>query len=189
MPNEVAIPTKPLIILITGCWHLPEAWNKVKTRLEAAGYEAYAPRLLTVVGAEPVNYSWRFDVAVVHDIVVPLVAKGRKAVIVGHSYGGIVATASLEGQTLAERQKRGLVGGFVAAVYICAFPIAQRGDSLLSCIGGKYRDWQVPSELPVNVSQHLFFVWSIDSSTRSGSLILFSPYLSFFGSSAYNCDT
>ncbi|KAI0390744.1 Alpha/beta hydrolase fold-1 [Xylariaceae sp. FL0594] len=148
---EDGVPSKPCIILISGAWHLPEVWNKVKTRLEAAGYEVYAPRLSTVVGAEPVNYSWRFDVAVVHDLAIPLFARGRRAVIVGHSYGGAVTTASLEGQTLAERQKRGLVGGFIAAVYICAFPLIHRGFSLLSTLGGKYSDWQIPSQLPSTV--------------------------------------
>ncbi len=137
---------KPVIILIHGAWHLPSVWKKVKGRLEAAGYEVYTPRLLTVVGPEPVDYSWRVDVAVVHDIVLPLFDQGREVVIVGHSYGGVVATASVEGQSVADRQSRGLRGGFSAVVYICAFPIAQRGFSLLSAKGGDYSEWAIKAE-------------------------------------------
>lgn len=138
---------KPVIILIHGAWHLPHVWKKVKQRLEAAGYEVYTPRLLTVVGPDPVDYSWRVDVAVIHDIVLPLFEQGREAVIVGHSYGGVVATASVEGQSVADRQSRGLPGGFSAVVYICAFPIAKRGLSLLSTTkGGDYDDWMVKAE-------------------------------------------
>ncbi|KAI1282733.1 Alpha/beta hydrolase fold-1 [Xylaria sp. FL0933] len=138
--------SRPVIILIHGAWHLPSVWVKVKQRLEAAGYEVYAPRLLTVVGPEPVDYSWRVDVAVVHDIVLPLFDQGRQAVIVGHSYGGLVATASVEGQSVADRHSRGLQGGFSAVVYICAFPIAKRGSSLLSTKGGDYSEWTVKAE-------------------------------------------
>ncbi|KAI1752766.1 Alpha/beta hydrolase fold-1 [Xylaria castorea] len=138
--------SQPVIVLIHGAWHLPDVCNKVKPRLEAAGYEVYAPRLPTVVGPEPVNYSWRVDVAVVHDLVIPLFNEGRQAVIVGHSYGGIVATASVEGQSIADRQSRGLQGGFSAVFYICAFPIAQRGDSLRSTGNGKYSEWVTSAE-------------------------------------------
>ncbi|TGJ81710.1 hypothetical protein E0Z10_g7043 [Xylaria hypoxylon] len=138
--------SKPVIILIHGAWHLPDVWKKVKKRLEEAGYEVYAPRLLTVVGPEPVDYSWRVDVAVIHDLVLPLFDQGRKVVIVGHSYGGVVATASVEGQSIADRQSRGLRGGFNAVVYICAFPIAQRGFSLLSTKGGDYSEWTIKTE-------------------------------------------
>lgn len=144
--------SKPVIILIHGAWHSPDAWNRVKTRLEAAGFEVYTPRLLTVVGPEPSNHSWRADVAVVHDIVVPLFRQGREAVIVGHSYGGIVATVSVEGQSVAERKSRGLRGGFSAIVFICAIAIAQRGHSLLTILDGKYPEWMVAAEPSKNVS-------------------------------------
>ncbi|KAI0454902.1 Alpha/beta hydrolase fold-1 [Xylaria acuta] len=137
---------KPVIVLIPGAWHPPNAWNKVKPRLEAAGYEVYTLRLLTAVAPEPVNYSWRVDVAAVHDLLIPLFSQGRQAVVVGHSYGGIVATASVEGQSVADRQSRGLQGGFSAVVYICGFPIVQRGDSLLSIINGNYGEWMTATQ-------------------------------------------
>ncbi|KAI0545785.1 Alpha/beta hydrolase fold-1 [Xylaria curta] len=139
--------SRPVIILIPGAWHLPNVWDKVKSQLEVAGYEVYTPRLPTVVGAEPVNYSWRVDVAIVHDIVIPLFNEGRQVVIVGHSYGGIVATVSVKDQSIADRQSRGLRGGFSAVVYICAFPMVRRGDSLLSTIGGKYGEWVATDQL------------------------------------------
>ncbi|KAJ2990411.1 hypothetical protein NUW58_g2963 [Xylaria curta] len=136
---------KPVIILVHGAWHNPDCWYKVKLRLEAAGYEVYTPRLLTVVGGKPVSYSWRADVAVVHDVAIPLFQQGRQAVIVGHSYGGLVTTASVEGQSVADRQSRGLQGGFSAVVFLCAFLMTQRG-SIIRALAGKYRDWMIPPE-------------------------------------------
>ncbi|KAI1122061.1 Alpha/beta hydrolase fold-1 [Nemania abortiva] len=133
--------SKPVIILIHGAWHLPDAWHKVKFRLEAAGYEVYAPKLSTVAESEPLNFSWRVDAAVIHDLAIPLFNQGRQVVLVGHSYGGIVATASVEGQTVADRQSRGLRGGFAAVVFVCAFSIPQQGLSLLSMIGGRSPEW------------------------------------------------
>ncbi|KAI0410092.1 Alpha/beta hydrolase fold-1 [Xylaria palmicola] len=149
--------TKPVIILISGAWHLPDSWDEVKLRLEKAGYEVYAPRLLTVVGQEPVNHSWRVDVAVVHDVAVPLFNQGRRVVLVGHSYGGLVATAAVENQSLADRRSRGLLGGFSAVVHICSFPISQRGSSLFSAVGGDYssRVWLTAAEPFKNVPRSL----------------------------------
>ncbi|KAI1145565.1 Alpha/beta hydrolase fold-1 [Nemania diffusa] len=138
--------SKPIIILIHGAWHTPDAWHKVKFRLEAVGYEVYAPKSLTTAESEPLNCSWRVDAAAIHDLVIPLFNQGRKAVIVGHSYGGIVAAASVEGQSVADRESRGLSGGFSALVYICAFAMPQRGLSIFSMIGGKSPEWIVPAE-------------------------------------------
>ncbi|KAI0109056.1 Alpha/beta hydrolase fold-1 [Nemania sp. FL0031] len=134
--------SKPVIILVPGAWHLPDAWHKVKHRLEAVGFEVYTPKLLTAAKPETPDCTWRVDVAVIHDLAIPLFNQGRQAVIVGHSYGGIVATVSVEGQTVADRQSRGLLGGFSAVVYLCAFAFPQPGLSLLSMLGGTYgMDW------------------------------------------------
>ncbi|KAI1073853.1 Alpha/beta hydrolase family-domain-containing protein [Whalleya microplaca] len=150
--------SKPVIILVHGSWHLPEVWNKVKSRLEAAGYEVLVPRLLTVVGPEPVHHTWRVDVAVVHDLANPFFDQGRQAVIVGHSYGGLVATMSVKDQSVADRAGRGLKGGFSAVVYLCAFPIAKRGESLLSTGGGRYNKWVIAAEPFKNVRLYILLV-------------------------------
>lgn len=150
-----------MIILVHGAWHSPHIWVKVKPRLEAAGFEVYTPTLPTVGGPEPSNHTWRADVAAVHDIAIPLFSQGREAVIVAHSYGGIPATVSVEGQSVAERESRGLKGGFSAIVYICAFAIPHRGLSVGSVMGGKLPPWMVTAELFKNVSSaplpHAFF--------------------------------
>lgn len=138
--------SKPVIVLIHGAWHIPEVWDKVKDRLEAAGYEVYAPQLLTVVGPEPVNHTWRVDVAVIHDLVTPLFNQGRQVVVVAHSYGGLVATASVEGQSVHDRRARGLRGGFGAVVYVCAFAFPQRGFSIRKAVGGKWPEWMIAAE-------------------------------------------
>ncbi|GAP88131.1 hypothetical protein SAMD00023353_1501020 [Rosellinia necatrix] len=143
--------SKPVIVLVAGAWHLPDAWHKVKPQLETAGYEVYTPRSMTVVGPEPVNHSWRVDVAMIHDLVLPLFEQGREVVIVGHSYGGVVATASVEGQTILDRRLRGLSGGFSAVVYVTAFAFPQRGGCIASAIGGKYPEWMIAAEPYKNI--------------------------------------
>ncbi|KAI1385728.1 Alpha/beta hydrolase fold-1 [Hypoxylon trugodes] len=142
---------KPVIILVHGGWHTPECWDKVKTRLETTGYEVYAPQLITSCGPEPMHHSWRVDVAVVHDLVIPLFNRGRHAVIIGHSAGEIVATVSVQGQTIAERRAQGLEGGFGALVFVCAFAIGKRGDTLLDNIGGVFPPWMTSVEPGSNI--------------------------------------
>jgi hypothetical protein len=131
--------------LVTGPWHLPEVYDRLKERLQATGYEVHVPKMLTVCGPKIVSRTWRVDVAVVHDTATPLFNAGRTVVLVGHSYGGCVVTATVGGQTVEDRASRGLKGGFGAVVYLCAFPIAHRGESVLSVVG-QYGDWAVHAE-------------------------------------------
>ncbi|KAI8632891.1 Alpha/beta hydrolase fold-1 [Xylariaceae sp. FL1651] len=125
--------SKPLIILATGAWHLPECWDTVKGRLEAVGHDVLAPRLPTVCGPEAVNHTvthdkpWRADVATVLDLVTPLFDTRRTALLVGHLYSGVVTTNTVPGHSVAERAARGRRGGFIGAVYVCAFPVLDPG--------------------------------------------------------------
>ncbi|KAI1859754.1 hypothetical protein JX265_010203 [Neoarthrinium moseri] len=137
---------KPAIIIITGAWHLPESWDYVKTRLEKAGYEVHVPGMLTVRGPDPVTHTWRVDMGVVHDTAMPIVDRGGRVVLVGHSYGGCVATISTQCQTVKERTERGLPGGLVAVVYVSAFPISKKGNSAMST-AGVYGSWVMAAEL------------------------------------------
>lgn len=38
-------PTKPVIVIVHGGWHVPASYNKLISALEAHGYEVQIPRL------------------------------------------------------------------------------------------------------------------------------------------------
>lgn len=79
-------------------------------------------------------------------VAVPKFEQGKEIIIVGHSYGGIPATAATEGQGVAERAQRGERGGFKAMLFFAGFAIAKKGMDLLTSFGGKYPDWVVAGE-------------------------------------------
>ncbi|KAK2606221.1 hypothetical protein QQS21_003392 [Conoideocrella luteorostrata] len=60
---------------------------------------------------------------------------GRELVMVSHSFGGLPATDSVVGETVRERQEKGLAGGVRAVVYIAAFAPPAPGMSLFKIIG------------------------------------------------------
>ncbi|KAI5925865.1 Alpha/beta hydrolase fold-1 [Camillea tinctor] len=136
---------KPAIVIVTGAWHLPPSWDKVSSRLRAGGYAVRVPRLLSVCGPEPVDHTWRVDAAVVRDAAMPFVAQGREVVLVGHSYGGVVAMVAAEGLTVADRAARGLKGGVKAILFVCALLMTERGVSTMEAKGG-YADWMAPGQ-------------------------------------------
>jgi hypothetical protein len=65
------------------------------------------------------------DTALVHSTVSKLVEAGRDVVVVVHSYGGIPGSDAMKGLARDERSGKGLRGGEVALVYICAWMLQQ----------------------------------------------------------------
>jgi hypothetical protein len=63
--------------------------------------------------------------ALVHSTVSELAEEGRDVVVVMHSYGGIPAESRYEDLAKDERSRRGLKGGVVALVYICAWMLPE----------------------------------------------------------------
>lgn len=78
--------------------------------------------------------SWNADAAVLLGASKPLFEKGRRTVLVGHSYGGVPACAA------ADRPG----GGFS---HLAAFPMPARGMSVLSVCGGGWLPWYEVVEL------------------------------------------
>jgi pimeloyl-ACP methyl ester carboxylesterase len=75
------VTTPPLAVLVHGLWHGAWCWDAVRAALADHGVDSVAVELpLTDLAA---------DVQVTRDA---LVAAGRPAVLVGHSYGGAVIT-------------------------------------------------------------------------------------------------
>jgi pimeloyl-ACP methyl ester carboxylesterase len=80
------------------------------------------------------------DVASLREVLVKLADDGQDLVVVGHSYGGVVASCAVEGLSKSARAKEGTAGGVIKVVYLAAFAI-DKGQSLLGMLGGNYLPW------------------------------------------------
>ncbi len=85
--------TKPPIVLVHGAWHGAWCWRRVVPLLRAAGYEVYAPTL-TGLADKAHLLSRSVNLATHVDDVLGLIEAEelRDAVLVGHSYAGMVIT-------------------------------------------------------------------------------------------------
>ncbi|KAJ5776792.1 hypothetical protein N7520_000038 [Penicillium odoratum] len=67
-------------------------------------------------------------------------SKGKKIVVVAHSYGGMVGAGAVKGMEYAKRKKDGSNGAVVILVYLAAF-VAKSGTSLQDMLGEKWLPW------------------------------------------------
>jgi pimeloyl-ACP methyl ester carboxylesterase len=128
---------KPVIVLEHGAWADASSWDRVISRLAAAGYTVFAP-------PDPLR-GLSFDAAYLRDFLTgnPALA-GRPVVLVGHSYGGAVITNAAVG-----------VPSVKALVYVDAF-IPDKGQTVQgllgkvpgSCIGGNPASTFLPVPYP-----------------------------------------
>lgn len=146
---------KPIFVLCHGAWHPSHLYETLKNALKARGYEILVPKLPTMNVGTP-SLTWTDDAATIVETVEPFFAKGRQAISVGHSYGGVPACAATRDNTGAERAARGEEGGFSGLVFQCAFAITERGKIVQqsnSADGlGVDLPWQRNIELPDGVS-------------------------------------
>lgn len=140
----------PTILICTGSFHVPEHYENLAQRLRAQGFEVIIPALPTMAvsdvtprDASRINPTPPFggwpngftDTDCIKSQLRKLVESGAHVLLVGHSYGGWVATESavpeLRAQTRkANRQKGGVIGIFYLSGYI--LPVGQSVDSFFS---------------------------------------------------------
>ena len=120
--------TKPTLVLIHGAWHVPSTYNKFTSSLRSAGFEVHVPRLPSTNEARPPNADLATDTALIRGYLESLVDAGRTVIAIMHSYGGQVGTNALYGLGLNNRSQRGLSGGVVHLVYMCAFAMSEGGS-------------------------------------------------------------
>ena len=97
-----AAPTKSPIVLVHGAWHGGWCWARVRPHLEAAGHRVFTPSLTGLGERMHLRDPVPGLATHVADIINLVEAEElRDAVLVGHSYAGMVITGAAD--TLRER--------------------------------------------------------------------------------------
>jgi hypothetical protein len=121
---------KPVIVIVPGAYHRPVHYRKIIDPLRAQGYEVLSFDLAVCgEGVDP-ELSFFDDAALIKEHLLPLLDKGKKAVIVSHSYGSLPVTALVDRQTVVERSEKGFKGGIAAVINIAGFVFPVRGKSI-----------------------------------------------------------
>lgn len=157
-PNLDMAMNRPTILLAHGAWHPPHLYDPLKEALSSRGYDLIAPALPTM-GTTSTGVGWHPDFTRLLDTAEPLFSQGEEVLLLAHSYGGIPAAVATRDNSVAERAKRGLRGGFRQIVFLCAFAILAAGSSELDTVPNKqWPDWQTVIETDelVRLLMHLF---------------------------------
>lgn len=88
---------KPIFVIVSGGWHVPESYTKLTKALEAAGYEVHVPRLPSMNEERAPNADLSNDTALIRSYVQNLIKDGNTIAAIMHSYGGQVGTNALHG--------------------------------------------------------------------------------------------
>ena len=125
-------PLPPHIVLVHGAWHGEWAWESLLPHLAAAGLSAVAVSLPSSGG----DGDLATDAEVVRGVLDEL---DGPAILVGHSYGGIVISEAATAETVRH------------LVYVAAY-LLPRGDSLLDALNHTLPYWILVDE-PTGVSR------------------------------------
>lgn len=131
--------SKPVIVLIPGSFHPPAVWTKVAGNLRTRGYEVLTPALVsTGAPADPsvlASLTCEDDAAAILKEMTPVLDEGKEAVVLGHSYGSIVAAIVCRDNTVKERAARGLKGGIRGLVSLGGYAFPVRGKNVFGTDG------------------------------------------------------
>ncbi|VUC27905.1 unnamed protein product [Clonostachys rosea] len=126
--------SKPTIVIVPGAWQKPAVWTSFQEKLKGAGYPTEYIKLKTVGGEELPLAGLEDDVAEVRTVLDKLSSSGKRAVLLCHSYGGIVGSNSVEGSNAVD-----------AMIYLSAFMIP-KDKSLADMLGGDSPSWMIMQE-------------------------------------------
>jgi pimeloyl-ACP methyl ester carboxylesterase len=130
--------SKPTFLFVPGAWHLPAYFDPVIKYLAGHGYRSVSVTL-PAVNSSPAATSLQPDVEAVAAALAALLDDGSGAVVVMHSYGGMVGTDAV-GKVVKERAEAGRGNGNKLAriqrlVYVSAH-VPLEGQTLLGAIEG-----------------------------------------------------
>lgn len=131
--------SNPTFVFALGAWMGPAFFDDTRSRLEALGFRSECPPHPSI-GAEPPTKILADDVASLRSLLAARADEGRDLIVVGHSYGGVVVSAAVEGLAKSARAQAGKPGGIVKVVYLSAFAL-DKGQTLMEILGGKPLPW------------------------------------------------
>jgi pimeloyl-ACP methyl ester carboxylesterase len=145
-------------LICHGAWSAGWAWKKVRPLLRAAGHEVFTPTY-TGLGERAHHASPAVDLEThIRDVLGVVEFEGlRDIALLGHSYGGMVATAVAD--RVPERVKQ--------LIYLDAF-VPGNGQSLLDlrspgpgpvAVGGASEDWLVAPNPPPPDTSAIDLAW------------------------------
>ncbi|KAJ9493903.1 hypothetical protein LTR67_006255 [Exophiala xenobiotica] len=141
--------SKPTILLIPGSFSHASMYYPLQDAIQAQGYECFvnnAPSASRNPPEEPATLE--DDAVFFRGLIEKLADQGKDVVVVGHSYGGIIATEAAKGAAKSDRQASGKQGGIVKIVYLSAIVLPEGGSNL--------KDYGEPPEALVSVGEDGF---------------------------------
>ncbi|KAG5803129.1 hypothetical protein H9Q74_012263 [Fusarium xylarioides] len=121
-------------------WHRPLHYRLLVQAFQQQGFTVLAPPLASSGYDDSVDSkTCHDDVKRIHDAVLPYIDSGRKVIGLGHSYGAIPLTVAIEGHSIAEREQKGLPGGFSAVIYVAPTPVLHKGISMYEAAGEHHK--------------------------------------------------
>ncbi|KAI6084701.1 hypothetical protein F4821DRAFT_261600 [Hypoxylon rubiginosum] len=145
----------PAIFFVPGAWHQPWVFDGVRSTLSNRGFETDTSALATV-GSMNASVGVLDDAAVIRSALLGLIEAGKEVVVVAHSYGGVVASNSVQDLSISQRTADGKAGGITLLLYLCAFVVPVE-TSLLMALNNVFPDWW-------NVTEDRQFITPIDPS-------------------------
>jgi alpha-beta hydrolase superfamily lysophospholipase len=128
---------KPSIVIVPGSFTGPELYTTLGSLLEGQGYEVFVGTLQSASRTAPEKpATMKEDAAYFRGVAEFLASQGKDVIVLGHSYGGIVATECVKGVTKAEREVQGKTGGVVRVLYLASV-LGDIGQGSLEAMGGQ----------------------------------------------------
>jgi hypothetical protein len=149
---------EPAALIVSGSWHLPVHYDLLAKSLQRTGFQDVRnPRIPTAVEKFPIpaEATLEGDTKVIRSELASLADAGHAITIICHSYGGVLASNSVDGFLRTQREAAGKPGGVVHVVYMAAFIIAP-GTALGDSFGGNIPDWLQLNEAngTLHISDH-----------------------------------
>ena len=139
-----SLDSKILFAIIPGAWHPSSIYAPFVFQLQSAGYNTVVIEYPSTNSSSPTTATCTQDAKDVHRQFTSFIEdEGKNLIVIGHSYGGIIAAGAAYGLSAKTRAQEGKSGGVLGLVYISAF-VVQEGMSLLTFLGGKHAPYLVP---------------------------------------------
>ena len=123
--------SKPAIVLIPGSFSVASMYYPLQDLLAAAGHNVYVNTLPSASRNAPESPASLGDDSEFFGKILQRIAdQGEDIIVLGHSYGGMVASESARGLGKTERLAQGRKGGIVRLIFLAAIVLPE-GQSVV----------------------------------------------------------